>query len=312
MKESFQGLFVSLLIAFSAFMLSYIHPSLEALAISIIFGMLVGNILKDSRTLQKGINLSLKIFLPVGIALYGSQLQLKDVEPVKVVYIFITFISVFSLVYIFTRLFGCRNNTSVLIATGMSVCGASAIAIVSPLIEADREETSISLIVVTIVGLIGMIFFPLIGYYLNYSVEEFALLSGTTLPMLGQVKVAAMDYRGDILTLAIKYKLIRMSFLIFIITVAIVLSGIKKKRFYVPWFVVVFILLAIVVNVFNLSYITGYLAPISRFSLCTALASIGLSVDFEAITERGFAPLLSTGVVFTSVFATFYILFTMI
>lgn len=162
MKESFQGLLVSLLIAFSAFMLSYIHPSLEALAISIIFGMLVGNILKESRTLQKGINLSLKVFLPVGIALYGSQLQLKDVEPIKVVYIFITFISVFSLVYIFTRIFGCRNNTSVLIATGMSVCGASAIAIVSPLIEADREETSISLIVVTIVGLIGMIFYPII------------------------------------------------------------------------------------------------------------------------------------------------------
>ena len=312
MKGSLQGLAASLLIALSGFMLSFIHPSLDALAISIIFGMLVGNILKETEVLQKGINLSIGIFLPIGIALYGSQLQLSDVEPIKILYIFLTFISVFTLMYVFTRIFGCRNNTSLLIATGMSVCGASAIAIVSPLIEADREETSISLIVITIVGLIGMMFYPIAGFYLHYSAGQYALLTGATLPMLGQVKVASMNFSEEILPISLKYKLIRMSFLVFIITVVIVLSGIKRKRFYVPWFVIVFICLAFLVNVFDLSSFTRYLAPVSSFSLCTALASIGLSVDFDSITERGFSPLVSTFVVFSIIYTTFYILFTMI
>ncbi len=37
----------------------------------------------------------------------------------------------------------------------------------------------------------------------------------------------------------------------------------------------------------------GMLEPVGRFSLATALAGIGLSLDLESITEKGARPLLA-------------------
>jgi uncharacterized membrane protein YadS len=42
-----------------------------------------------------------------------------------------------------------------LISSGSAICGASAIAVLSPAMDAEPEDTSVSLLVVTAVGLIG-------------------------------------------------------------------------------------------------------------------------------------------------------------
>ncbi len=312
MTTKLPGLIVSLTIAFAASVLSYIHPSLEALAISILLGMLLSNILRDRDILASGIDISIKIFLPLGIALYGSQLTVKELHFTDALYVLLTFISVFTLVFLMSRGFGLKKNTSVLLATGMSVCGASAIAIVSSLIKAEKEETSISLIVVTVSGLVGLVFYPLIADFLNLTIKEFAFLSGTTLPMLGQVKVTAMTFGEECLSLALRYKLLRMSFLIFVVTVAVLLARTEKKRIYVPWFVVAFIGLAVVVNLLKNNTLPRVLEPFSRFFLSTALAAIGLSVDFDAITEKGFAPLFAVFFASIILVTLFYIIFTVV
>lgn len=73
MKKDHSGLIVAITIAVIAFVISSLHSSFESLVISIIIlGMLIANFFDEKDFLKRGIDLSLKYFLPVGIALCGS------------------------------------------------------------------------------------------------------------------------------------------------------------------------------------------------------------------------------------------------
>jgi uncharacterized integral membrane protein (TIGR00698 family) len=307
MNQSIPGVLFSLLIAVISFVLSTLHPSFDSLVISIILGMIVANLFVDRKFLEQGIGVSLKVFLPVGIALYGAQLSVSHINPYFLPAVIAVFLGVFFLVYFVSKAFGINEKLGVLLATGFSVCGASAIAIVSPLIDAENEDTSMSVIVVMLFGLIGMVIYPIVGDMLGLSVKGFAFLTGTTLPMLGQVKVTASSYGKESYDLAMSFKLLRMSMLVFIVTVAIFLSRPKEKRFYVPWFVVVFIALSLVTNIYDIQWFTTYSRYVSKFSLSTALAAIGLSVDFDHIAESGAEPLFTVGVSWAVVLFIIYL-----
>jgi len=296
MKRDLSGLFAAITIAVIAFVVSNLHSSFEALVISMILGMLVANFFDEKEFLQRGVDQALKYFLPVGIALYGAQLSVKTVNFYFFPAVLAVFLSIFFLIYIISRILGVDNRTGILLATGFSVCGASAIAIVSPLIRAKNEETSIALIVVMLFGLTGVVFYPILANAFDLTLMEYSFLAGTTLPMLGQVKIAAASFSPECLSLAIKFKLLRIAMLVFVVTIAIILNPENKKKLYIPWYVVVFILLAVVSNAYDLSSAVTILRPVSSFTLSVALAAIGLSVDFNSITDMGSRPLLSVGI----------------
>lgn len=311
-KEILPGLIIIFLITIVSFMLSLVHPSFDILVISMIFGMLIANFINDKEIFDKGLAFALKVFLPAGIALYGAQLSFTGTEPKLLFSVIATTIGLFALTYCIARGLGLTKNMGLVLSTGLSVCGASAIAVVSPLIGARKEETSISLIVVMVLGLAGMIFYPLLTDILMLNKNEFAFLSGATLPMLGQVKTVASTAGPEALALALKLKLIRISCLIFIPIVAMILSG-KENKFYVPWFIVVFIALAIGVNTIKgAEIIMGLAEPASKFLLASALASIGLSVDFDSIAEEGTKPLLAVFLSWGIVILLLYLVFSII
>jgi len=296
MKRSLAGVAFALLIAVVSFVLSSIHPSFDALVVSIILGMILANLFDDREFLSEGIRITLNIFLPAGIALYGAQLSVRHVNPYYWPAVIAVFLAMYFLVYFVARTFGLKGRLGVLLATGFSVCGASAIAIVSPVIGARREETSLAVIVVMLFGLIGMVVYPILGEFLDLSSGAFAFLCGTTLPMLGQVKVTAAGHSEESFHLAMNFKLLRMAMLVFIVTVAIFLSREGDRRFYVPWFVILFIVFSLVANIFDFTWFTQYSRHVSKFSLSTALAAIGMSVDFDYISESGSEPLYTVGI----------------
>lgn len=292
------GLFVVLVIAVSSFVIATFHASFDPLVISIIFGMFLGNMIADRTYFEAGVSASLKVFLPVGIALYGSQLVFTGLQAADVIKISAVFIVLFIMTYMVARSFSINNMISILLASGLAVCGASAIAVISPLIGARKEDTSISIISVMMLGLAGMIFYPMIADMLSLTNTEFNFFAGTTLPMLGQVKVAAATYCPECTSDAVMIKLIRISFLIFLVTLAVVLSGKKEKRVSVPWFIVVFVVLAIVFNFADrVMPLRSSFGMSSSFLLSSALAAVGFSVDFDSIIEEGLYPL---GAIFLS------------
>lgn len=296
MLKDYSGLLLSFVIALLSTLISRLHLSLDPLVLSIIFGMLFSNMLAKREFLGKGINVMLRLFLPIGIALYGSQLNLSNgLDFTKWIIILAVFLATFLFTTLISSALGLSKRLSILLASGLSICGASAIAIISPLIKAKKEETSISLIVIMIIGLTSIVFYPLLNDLLGLEVNAFTLLSGTTIPMLGQVKVTALQVAGkEGLSVALKYKLIRVSMLFFLSIGVILLFRDRERGFHLPWFMLIFMILAIVVNLTEkASAVRQILQPWSSFFLSSGLAAIGLSVDFESITVEGSRPLFA-------------------
>jgi small basic protein len=74
-KAYIPGLLVIGVIALFSTYLSTLHASFDALVISIIIGMFFGNLLGDRGLFREGTELGVRLFLPIGIALYGTQLS---------------------------------------------------------------------------------------------------------------------------------------------------------------------------------------------------------------------------------------------
>ncbi|MDP2168107.1 MAG: putative sulfate exporter family transporter [Thermodesulfovibrionales bacterium] len=307
LKGIFPGLTVTLLVAIISFLTSSLHQSFDLLVISIVFGMLVSSLLGEKEVFLDGINAALRFFLPIGIGIYGLQLEFGGAEMKFWPIVAGVFIVAFFTTYFVSRAFGLDRTLSVLLGSGMSICGASAIVVVAPLLDSKKEDTSIALISILTVGLTGMLIYKFLPQMTGISPLKFAILSGTTLPMFGQVKVAAAALGPEVLSLAVKLKLLRISFLIFLACGVLFFMGRRKKRFYIPWFMVLFFVLAAAVNFSEtVAGIRGAVEPVGRFSLATALAAIGLSIDVDSITDKGASPLLvvflSWGIIVTMVF----------
>jgi len=173
------------------------------------------------------------------------------------------------------------------------ICGASAIVVLSPVISARKEETSISVISITIVGLTGVIFYPVIQGWFSIPLELYAFLCGSTLHQIGQVKLASSAV--GVLNEALQVKLFRVAMLApFALALSLPYRKMDdKKGYFIPWFILTFILTASLFNIIPfLSALSVKIEPIVRFIFSIAIASIGLSIDLDAVIEEGPRPLI--------------------
>jgi len=147
-------------------------------------------------------------------------------------------------------------------------------------------------------GLIGMIFYPMVYDLFPFTKEEFGFFAGTTLPMIGQVKVATGNVGPDLVSAALQIKLVRVAFLIVLIPLVMLVSNRGERRITVPWFVVAFVFVSFLANMLpQFAGLFEWGRTLSTFFLSAGLTAIGLSVDFESVVDEGLAPF---GVIFVS------------
>lgn len=296
MTEKLPGIVVAVGIAALSFALSRISPVIDSLAISILFGMLVSNSMVKGELLQSGAEKVVQYLLPAGIALYGAQLSFAGIHNYR---IWISVIAILCLTFCVTFFFGrilrLPRNLNLLLASGLSICGASAIAIVSSVINAKKEETSISIISILMIGLGTVIFYHPLAHFSGLMEKEFAFLTGVTVPTIGQVKVIGRKFdTTGIAALALQFKLFRVSMLLFLVLGLSFLVRKERRHFIFPWFMVVFLVLAALFNTLeSLESLRHFTDPLSSFLLSAGLAAIGLSVSFDAVTVEGPRPLFA-------------------
>lgn len=291
-----KGLALSIFIATIAFLLSNFHAALDSLVVSILLGIIIGNLLREREGIEEGINLSARIFIPIGITLYGSQLFFYNRLPYYSYLGIISLMAVYFIVILWiSKRLGISRNTGILLASGSAICGASAIVVLSPVIAARKEETSISLISITIVGLTGVIFYPVVQGWFSIPLESYAFLCGTTLPQIGMVKLTSSAL--GVFKEALEVKLVRVAMLA---PIALILTLPRRrmggeKGLFVPWFILTMILTAILFNLIPaLRELSTRIEQIVRFIFSIAIAGIGLSIDLDAVMEEGIRPLLIT------------------
>src|SRR5690606_24463269 len=67
------------------------------------------------------------------------------------------------------RMFRVQGNLPLLLGVGTAICGSSAIAAVSPVIRASKEESAVSISAINILSAIGVLVFSWLSYMLPLS-----------------------------------------------------------------------------------------------------------------------------------------------
>ncbi len=288
--DRFVGLLVVFLIATASHGLSIINPVFDPLVIGIIIGIFIANIFEGNQWIQKGADLGIKIFLPLGIASYGFQLKMQhNMEISDLFLVAFIFASLFFLTFLIAKMVGIKDVVAVLLATGASICGASAIIVTSTAIGAKDHDTSASVLSIMTAGLLLTIFYLTIQELYPISQASLSLLYGSTLPMLGLVKVMASHLDKEFFERSLQIKYLRIFTLIFMVAVSMAITKIRDRKLRIPWFMLFFFVFAIFNNLFNLpSSITSVLSKVSALCLAVTLSAIGLKTSIDSVSELGF------------------------
>ncbi|MFH1612221.1 MAG: putative sulfate exporter family transporter [bacterium] len=203
--EKMSGFILTIIIGFIALWIAKFHKALDPLVIGIVLGIVIRTFLGERHYFLLGFDFAPKFFIPLGIIFYGINLEFHKLAAIPVIFwiqLIIGIILIFLIALYLGRRLGAGTAIPLLIATGTAICGASAIAIATPIVKADSEDTGASLITITIFGLFGMMVYPLVLTCFTLSNTEYAFLCGTTLHQTGFVKLAAKALGDDCLKMA--------------------------------------------------------------------------------------------------------------
>jgi uncharacterized integral membrane protein (TIGR00698 family) len=301
------GIILVFIIGLAAYSLSRLHHSLDALAMAILIGIVIRAIFGGAEWYLPGVRLGLRIFIPLGIILYGSNLSFRfsaSLPPSVIALTLISMLIFYIVIMLLNKLWKVAPKTGELIADGSAICGASAIAVMSPAVEAEPKDTSISLLVVTTIGLLGAMVYPILKELLRLPDAAYAVLSGATLHQTGIVRIAVASMDAEYATMALTVKSIRILMLL-IVAVATVLVHNRSSQgrfvfdtrglwngFRRVWFLLPFLLMALLVSLPATNAYLVQVRPWAVFVFSMALGSIGLQVDIESVIAAGSRPLL--------------------
>ena len=113
-------------------------------------------------------------------------------------------------IQLLARLMGVRPGLGLLVATGYSICGASAVAAMEPLADADEEEVAYAIGLVTLCGSLSIAVLPAIGHALDLTAARFGAWAGAGVHDVGQVTATASAYAEASLAPALLVKLTRV------------------------------------------------------------------------------------------------------
>ena len=275
-------------IVFSFIVIVLISPIL-----SIVLGILFALLYRD-----KANNISKKISsypLQIGVVLLGLTISLDSLIPiVKNYFIWASFfvILTFFICFLIGKWVGLDNKLILLLSSGSAICGATAMAVVAPLIKAKAHTLMISLGIIFTLNTIAIILFPFFGTYLNMSDSEFGIFSALAIHDTGSVVGSALQFSNNSLESAASLKILRTLWLIpLIILLNLKFNSFNKKKSF-PIFVIFFIIAVIFSNLISLSYEdVEYLKVVSQIFISYGIFSIGLQsggLDLRDIKPKPF------------------------
>jgi len=201
--------------------------------LALTIGIIISSRLESTTHLKAGLNFSSKRLLKLAIIFLGTGLSISKVLEVGKYSLFImlfTLSTAFLTAYIFSNLLTINWKLSNLIAIGTGVCGGSAIATLSPIIEADENDIAYALSATFIFDILMILLFPLMGKFLGLSDLSYGLWTGTAVNDTSSVVAAGYAFSeqaGDFATIV---KLTRTTSIIPIALIFSVISGYQKSK----------------------------------------------------------------------------------
>jgi len=188
--------------------------------------IVIGIVLRNLGLLPKWVEAGIKKYdtpLILGIVLYGVKLNFSRIASenpegllLKIFGMIVITMSVgFTIIYVLARMFKLPKRLSILLGVGTTICGGSAIAITSPLIEAEEQETSYAITTIALWGLMAIIVYPLVARGLSGVTNlGFGIFAGTAIHSTPQVVGAGHIFSAEAGNIATGVKLIRNCFMV--------------------------------------------------------------------------------------------------
>ncbi len=98
------------------------------------------------------------------------------------------------------RLLGISSARSLLIATGFSICGASAVAAMSEVAGGDEDDTAVAIALVTLCGSVAIVLLPALRGPLGLDPGDFGRWVGASVHDVGQTVATANRVDGALTT----------------------------------------------------------------------------------------------------------------
>ena len=198
------------------------------------------------------------------------------------------------------KLLRVNPKNAYLISSGTAICGGSAIAAVSPIIDADDNDTSLALATIFILNAIALFIFPPIGEALGLSQQQFGTWAAIAIHDTSSVVGAGAAYGEEALQVATTIKLTRALWIFPLALVSILVFRSKGKKIAIPWFILFFIL-AMVANTYLSipAEVSKTIVVVAKKALSLTLFLIGCGLSLGAIRKVGAKPLILGVVLWT-------------
>ncbi|WP_406733027.1 putative sulfate exporter family transporter [Vibrio scophthalmi] len=192
-----------------------------------------------------------------------------------------------------TKLLKLDKKLGYLISAGTAICGGSAIAAVSPAIQAEDEEIGLALATVFVLNSIALFIFPVIGHALNLDQHTFGTWAAIAIHDTSSVVGAASAYGEEALTTATTLKLARALWIIPVAFVSAFIFRSDSKKITIPFFIL-FYCLAIGVSdaLPQFEAIYNVIFDVAKRTLVVCLFLIGCGISVSKLKAAGAKPLL--------------------
>ncbi|MCC6271023.1 MAG: putative sulfate exporter family transporter [Microbacteriaceae bacterium] len=231
------GVVISAAAALLAWGIHVLFPVIPLLTAAVALGIIVAQIPPARReivgSLAPGLSVASKKFMRLGIVLLGLKLSLIDIAHLgwlTILLVVALVLVTFVVTYWLGRLAKLPKHEPLLIATGFSICGASAIGAMSGVVKAKDSEAATPVALVTLCGTLAIAVLPIFWHPLGFTADQFGHWVGASVHDVGQVVATAQLAGTSALAIAVVIKLTRVLMLAPMVSIAALAVHSRDKR----------------------------------------------------------------------------------
>ena len=311
------GIVLPVIVALLACWLESLLPIhlIGSAVIAMFIGMFLNQFVRKTDVFAAGLKFTSKKILKFAIILLGLSLNITTILHVgkmSLTVMVFTLLTCFGGGYFIGRALGLNWKLSNLISAGTGICGGSAIAAISSVIDADDNDVAYAMSATFLFDMAMIVLFPIMGRALGMTDQAFGIWAGTAVNDTSSVVAtgyAFSEAAGDFATMV---KLTRtLTIIPSVLVFAFIQLHIKRKeaaalqqegtalkanvslRRIFPWFILGFLAMSVIASIFQLpAQAVSSTKQISKFLMVCALAAIGLNTSFASMKRAGIRPML--------------------
>ena len=229
-REIAPGLALALAVAAVATVVGQYVPLVGSAVPGAVIGAVIAIAIRPGARLAPGLKFASSFLLQCSVVVLGTQLSVAEAARVGASSLPVmlgTLAICLGAAWLYGRLLGVPRDLRTLIGVGTGICGGSAIAAVSPVIEAASTDVAYAISTIFLFNIAAVLAFPILGHALGMSQQSFGLFAGTAVNDTSSVVATATTYGAAAASHAVVVKLVRT---LMIIPICLGLATLTARR----------------------------------------------------------------------------------